>query len=337
MDASVEIIKSVKPHPNADQLDLVQVLGFQCVTQKELYSERDIVIYIRPDTVLPEEEWAEVYRKYSPKRVKSVKLRGSWSEGIIIPLESVQHKFDKDPTDNWKTFFKGLLGQEISQVLGVKHYEPPIPQDLSAKGGLPYQIPKTDEERWENFDEGKLPFDEKVDITLKIDGASTTIYYNFEDDKFGVTSRSLEFKDDAVNHYTANVERYGIKEKLIAYCKENGVSLALRGESYGAGIQGMKLNPHAKENLNFALFSVYNITNREYERKGSDYYFLNVAAELEIPTVPMVAQDVILTQNVIDLYSTGMKKLDGKYFEGVVVQHANGSFKIINKYYDSQK
>lgn len=89
MDASVEIIKSVKAHPNADRLDLVQVLGFQCVTQKGLYSEGDRIVYVRPDAVLPEEAWAEEYRKYSPKRIKAVKLRGIFSEGVVLPTKTV--------------------------------------------------------------------------------------------------------------------------------------------------------------------------------------------------------------------------------------------------------
>jgi len=85
-DATIEIISEVIPHPNADRLDLAKVLGFQCVVPKNQYKQGDMVIYIRPDSVLPTDPWAEEYRKYSPKRVKSVKIRQIWSEGIIVPL-----------------------------------------------------------------------------------------------------------------------------------------------------------------------------------------------------------------------------------------------------------
>ena len=99
----------------------------------------------------------------------------------------------------------------------------------------------------------------------------------------------------------------------------------------------MENNPHSKENEGWAMFSVYNIEKREYEKKGSEFYFLSIADELDLPTVQVVERDVVLTQELIDKYSTGITKLNGKPFEGVVVQHAGGSFKIINKDYDSKK
>jgi hypothetical protein len=68
-----------------------------------------------------------------------------------------------------------------------------------------------------------------------------------------------------------------------------------------------------------------------------DLYFENVAAELQIPTVPIVERDVVLTQELIDKYAKELKKLNGKMFEGVVVKHSSGTFKIINKNYDSKK
>ncbi len=135
-DATIEIISEVKAHPNADRLDLVKILGFQCVTQKGLYQGGEKIVYIRPDAVLPLESWTEEYRKYSPKRIKAVKLRQAWSEGIIVPFNIL-------PID----LSNREVGEDVGEVIGVVHYEPPAPQDLQAKGGLPYGIGKTDEER----------------------------------------------------------------------------------------------------------------------------------------------------------------------------------------------
>lgn len=350
-NASVEKIKSVIAHPNADRLDLVKILGYQCVTERGLHKQGDLVIYIQPDSVLPENaEWAEGYRKYSSGRIKAVKLRGEWSEGIVVQPEQVDSILMKSsdivqPEDE---------GRDVSDELGITHYEPPLPQDLSAKGLLPFGIPKTDEERWENM-VSALPFGEIVDVTLKIDGQSWTAYYNIESDTFGVCGRTLEFKDDAHNKYTAHVQKYGIREKLTAYCKEHGVSLALRGESYGQGIQAFAENPHSKENSGLALFSVYNIKEHKYARKGDAFYFPIVANTLMLPHVPILEENVVLTQTLIDKYSTGLKKIDGKAFEGVVINHgayclshsvddivltkqyAANSFKVINKNYDMNK
>lgn len=326
MNATVEKILSVKNHPNADRLDLVQVLGYQCVTQKEMYKENDIIIYIRPDAILPEEDWATEYRKYSPKRIKAVRLRNEWSEGIIVPIELV------------KSFLPDILtvGQDVSELLNVKHYEPPVPQQLDARGLLPYNIPKTDEKRWEEL-MNKLPFNDKIDVTLKVDGQSWSAYYNLETDDFGVLSRNLEYKIECQNNYTNLVFKHDIQNKLINYCKENNVSLCIRGESYGEGIQSLKNNYHSKLEKNLALFSVYNITEKKYERKGSKFYFINVAKDLNLPTVEILENDVLLTQELINKYSVELTAINDNPFEGVVIQHSDMSFKIINKDYDSKK
>lgn len=324
-DATIEIISEVKAHPGADRLDLVKILGFQCVTQKGLYKNGDKIVYIRPDSLLPEEDWAIEYRKYSPSRIKAVRLRHEWSEGIIVPFNILPVDLsDKE------------VGEDVSSLINVVHWDPPVPQDLSAKGLLPYGIGKTDEERFENLID-ELPFGETVDITLKVDGQSCSYYYNYETKEFGVLGRNLEFKSDAVNNYTSHVKTYDIENKLREFCEKEKISLCLRGESYGQGIQGMKINPHSQLPKGWAMFSVYITSERRYARKGDKYYFLEIAKELNLPTVDIVEKDVVLTKDTLTHYSTGIKKLNDKYFEGVVIQHPKGSFKVINKHYDSEK
>lgn len=324
-DATIEIISEVRAHPNADRLDIVKILGFQCVAQKGLYKGGEKIVYIRPDSVLPFEKWTEEYRKYSPKRIKAVRLRQAWSEGIIVPFEIL-------PTD----LSGNEVGTDVSDIIGVVHYEPPAPQDLQAKGFLPKNIGKTDEIRWENLID-ELPFEETVDVTLKVDGSSCSFYYDNETDEFGVLSRSLELKPDVKNHYTDHVDRYNIKNKLIDYCKKHNLSLCIRGESYGQGVQSSGNNPHSQQPKGWAMFSVYDIRDRKYYRKGEQHYFKNVAQELDIPHVEILEEDVLLTDGLITYYSIIIDKINGKPFEGVVINHPNGTFKIINKDYDSKK
>lgn len=329
-DATIEVIGTVNPHPNADRLDLTNILGFQCVVQKGLYSGGEKIVYIRPDSLLPIEKWTEDYRKYSPKRIKAVKLRDQWSEGIIVPLAIL-------PESVYLQLLQLNIGDDVSELIGVTHYEPPAPNDIQAKGGLPYQIPKTDEERWENYSENKLPYGELCDLFLKTDGQSSSYGYELNDDKFIILGRSLELHEIFTNNYTAHVEKYDLKNKIINYCKANAISLCLRGESYGTGIQSFDLNPHAKLPKGWAMFSVYKINEREYARKGDKFYFVNVAKDLDLPMVELIEGNVVLTPELIAKYSTGITELNGNPFEGVVVQHSKGSFKIINKYYDSKK
>jgi len=348
--ASIEKIVEVCDHPNADRLDLIKVLGYQCVTQKGLHKTGDTIIYIQPDSILPEQPWAEGYRVYSPSRIKAVKLRGEYSEGIIVRLEQVAEFLPADGDIQ--------EGDDMAAILGVEHYEPPAPQDLSAKGLLPFGIPKTDEERWENI-VSVLPIGETVDVTLKVDGQSWSAYYKLDQDAFGVLGRTMEYKLECGNRYTAQIARYGIEEKLRAFGQKHNVSICIRGESYGEGLQNFAHNPHAKEKAGLALFSVYLIDERRYARKGDPFYFDIVAAELDLPTVEFIERDVVLTEELIQKYSVGIDKINGKPFEGVVVNHgayvkpktiqtpdgdkvvdytySPGSFKIINKNYDSKK
>lgn len=328
-DATIELVDNVKNHPNAERLDICNILGFQCVVKKNQFKNGDKVIYVRPDTVFPMADWATEYRKYSPKRIKAVKLRGEWSEGVIIPFEAV-------PEDIYqKLYFSYGVGEEVSEVIGITHYEPPQPQDLSAKGGLPLGIPKTDEERFENLK--YLPYGEIVDVQLKIDGQSCSYYYNYETKEFGVLGRSLEIKPDAVNRYTENVAQYEIENKLRAYGEAQGLSLVIRGESFGAGLQGHEHNPHAKMNRGWAMFSVFLIKEHEYAEKGHRYYFKNVAEDMELPIAPMIEENVQLTEELVKKYSVGITELNGKPFEGVVIKTTKDTFKIINKNYDSNK
>lgn len=325
--ATIEKITAVKSHPNADRLDLVQVLGYTCVTQKDLYKEGDHIVYVKTDTILPDSEWAEGYKKYSPNRVKAVKLREVFSEGIIIPIENVKELLD---STNLKT--------DVTNNLNITKFVPPIPQDLNAKSSiLPYQMPATDEERFENFEKEKLPFGDLVDVTWKVDGQSCSMGYNLEEDYFFITTRNQELKLDSVNNYIYCEKLHNIKSKLTDYCKKYNISLVLRGEIYGKGIQSTKYNPHSKLNVNIAFFDTYDLNARKHQRKGSLHYFVNVCDAIDLPLVPVLEENVILTQDLIDYYSTGVEKLNNNTFEGVVVKHSKGSFKVMNKFYDTKK
>jgi RNA ligase (TIGR02306 family) len=250
--ASIELISEIKSHPNADKLELAKVLGYTCIVEKSKYNAGDAVVLIQPDTVLPDEPWAEMFKKRG-NRVRAMKLRGVFSFGIVMPIST------------WFTSNIPVVGDEVSDLIGVTKYEAPQPQQLDAKGLLPHGLGKTDEERYQNILD--LPFGEMVDVTLKVDGQSATYYCkripfdNLSDDESewpvpfyfdkdgvwvtGVCSRSLEMKPECVNNYTRIDKKYNILEKLLRYCMANNVSLALRGEVFGNGIQSHAANPHS--------------------------------------------------------------------------------------------
>jgi RNA ligase (TIGR02306 family) len=326
--ASIETIKTVEQHPNADALDIATVLGYRCIVARDAFSQGDKVVLIQPDTVLPDEPWAEMFRKRS-NRIKACRLRGEWSFGIVMSIGAFPALV---------AYGDIVPGTEVSEIIGVTKYEPPAPQDLSAAGYLPRGLPKTDEERWQNI--ADLPFGEVCDITLKIDGSSLSVYARKLEDgswETGVTSRSLRLKTECDNKYIQGVAKYDILNKLLAYCQQHDTSLSLRGELYGNGIQSFGKNPHGQLPLNFAAFNVYKMDELCYADPDDNHYYEKVCAQLNIPVVPMLEKGVVLTPEHIQKYSAEIDKIDGKAFEGVVIKHAGGSFKIINLQYDERK
>ena len=315
--ASIEKVIEVFPHPNADALEFVKVLGYQCIVPKGKWNVGDWCVLIQPDTVLPDAQWAKVYKEKS-NRVKAIRLRGEWSFGIVEDLSIIPHSFGFE-------FFAKPEGEEVSEYIGVTKYEAPQPNNLEAKGGLPFGIPKTDEERWQN-----LQIDRYIGrpciITQKIDGQSFTAYY--KDGQFGITGRTQEMKLECDNHFTRNAVKYDLENKLRLY----GRNIAIRGEQYGGGIQNSGKNPHSKLPAGLMFFSVLDLDTLKYLAPDE---MLEVFSVLNLPTVPIVEVG-ILSKEMIDKYST-IDNLNGEMFEGVVIAGNGWSFKVINLNYDSKK
>jgi len=339
--ASIEIITEINPHPNADRLSLAKVLGYICIVVKDEFKVGDAVVLIQPDTVLPDKPWAEMFKKRG-NRVKAMKIRGVFSFGIVMSPYVI---FAEDIGRLKFFLMPSEIGKDISEHIGVFKYEAPLPKALDAKGSMPFGLPKTDEYRWQLITD--LPFGETVDVSLKKDGSSGSFYckkipghmlLTQDEDLWvtGICSRSLELKPDCHNNYTAVEKKYDILRKLKDYCLEHNVSLALRGEITGFGIQSHKNNPHSQMSLDFAVFSVFNLDTMEYEHKGSKHYYLNVAEALNIPVVDQIGA-FKLTPELIKYYAEDISELNGKPFEGVVIKHSKGSFKVINLAYDEKK
>lgn len=230
-----------------------------------------------------------------------------------------------------------IPGFDITEILGIQKYEAPAPQDLSAKGNLPFGIFKTDEENWQSVD---VPYGEICDVTMKYEGQSGSFAYKNVPDResFAICSRSLEIKPECENNFTRIAAKYDIKAKLTKFCQDNNVNLCLRGECYGSNIQNFKPNPHAGFPLDFALYNVLNLDTLKYEVKDSPFYYTKVAAALGLKTVDLLEENVIITPELIEKYDSKLEKINGKLYEGVVCKLVNGgSFKIRSKPYDALK
>ena len=334
--ATIEKIKLVQTHPNADSLEVAQVLGYKAIVPKGQWKAGDLCVFIHPDTVLPDNSWTAFYKAKS-SRVKALQLRGIWSFGIVEKLDLIgpARKFISPCADL-------VEGEDVSDLLGVKKYEAPAPQEPGAEGPLPHYLRKSDEERYQSID--NLPYGELVDVTLKIDGRSMSVYYY--EGETGVTTRILKIKPDCLeSYYIQASNQFNLVSKITEFChefgkfeKEKKLNLALRGELYGKGVSKGSHNPHTNMPLKFALYGIQNLDTYEYAGTEDPYYYNNVGATLDIPRVPMLERQVVLTPELIKKYDEDLKLIDGSLFEGVVIKCKGGfSFKVINKHYDAKK
>ncbi len=294
-------------------------------------------------------------------RLKTIRLRGQISQGLILPLHVLEDgdemkigtskqpwgdQLQLGPYDNALVIEEGT---DVTEILGVVKYEPPIPAELSGKvkGSFPGFIRKTDEERIQNmtneFDNMKS---QKYYVTEKLDGSSATYY--FRDGVFGVCSRNLELADpgefqpgtvlceDGVerpkkeNTFWKIAREFSIAEKLGT----QNQNYAIQGELIGEGIQG---NPYRIKGHKVMIFNVFNIDEQEYLGLDEMRDFLDKinVDEKPLELVPVISEDYQLPETIDEI----LNQAEGKSVlnnqterEGIVIRNRNKtvSFKAIS-------
>jgi RNA ligase (TIGR02306 family) len=248
--ATVQKIIDIQPIDGADAIEVATVLGWKCVVKKGVFNVGDKVIYCEIDSLLPLREEFEFLRKSSYKklvngdegfRIKTVKLRGQISQGLIIPVDDETFHLEE--------------GTEVTEDLFVKKYEAAIPACLSgeARGRFPCFLHKTDEERLQSAKKVMKEFEGKeVYISTKMDGSSMTVYNR--DGEFGVCSRNLDLRETEGNTFWKVAIFYDLKNKLPK-------NVCIQGELCGPGIQK---NPLQLSGHEIFVFSVFDISSGEY-------------------------------------------------------------------------
>lgn len=89
--ASIQRITDIQPIPNADAIEVASVLGWKVVVKKGEYQVGDLAVYLEIDSVPPDEEryrflWKFADQRPNNFRIRTIKLRGQISQGILFPL-----------------------------------------------------------------------------------------------------------------------------------------------------------------------------------------------------------------------------------------------------------
>jgi len=260
--ASIRRIAAIDPISGADAIEVATVDGWKVVIKKDEFKVGDLCVYLEIDSWVPHELAPFLSKGSEPKdyegvvgnRLRTVKLRGQVSQGLILPL-SVIPENDID----WDNPFT----VDVSPLLGVIKWEPTIPAQLAGqvKGGFPSFIPKTDQERIQNIGDEvfadpirKLPFE----VTLKLDGTSCTVYHNSGEQ--GVCSRNLELKISDENKDNSLV-RIAQDSGLLLCLETIGKNVAVQGELMGPGIQG---NREGLKETKLFIFDIFDIDSQTY-------------------------------------------------------------------------
>lgn len=361
--ASIQVIEKLSPIDGSDFLLIANMvgLGWHVVVKKDEFKVGDKVIYIEVDSVLPEKEEFEFMAKYK-YRVKTIKLRGQISQGMILPMSSIK--------DN-KMY---SVGDDVTSILGITKYLSKSEKDELAEDnrkialeksrikkfmykfswyrklflpkkqavGFPYWVSKTDEERIQNIPQVLNEFkDEVVYITEKVDYQSATFTgkmlpnttpivgkYLPRKFKFIVCSRNL-MNNNKSSLYWQIAEKYNL-EKIL---RENP-TLTIQGEQGNSKVQGNKYG------ISEPKIWIFNIFDHEKNHHYSYMEMLDFCMKYKLTTVPYIGlfklKDIATTVDEMIEYSKGKSIINPKINrEGVVVRCIKDgkkllSFKAIN-------
>lgn len=178
--AHVEKILAVEPIPNADAIEVVQVLGWNVVVKKGEFKEGDMCVFFEIDSFLNSKDsryatFEERFINWDGKRgmrLKTIKLRGQISQGLVLSIS--QFPEIKNPTE----------GLDVTELLKIEKWEAAEERASNGAGrtqgsgkSFPSFIQKTDQTRVQSV-MPMLPrmLEEDFEATIKLDGSSTTAF-----------------------------------------------------------------------------------------------------------------------------------------------------------------
>lgn len=311
-------IEDLRPHSNADSLELATIKGWQMVVRKGQHTSGERVVYFEQGTVLPRAvaDRFGVTNYLSEKTdisgtrvlvVHRVKLRGEPSFGLAV--------LPDDP--GW------AVGQDVSAFYGASKFQPPVKTSAGdAEPEDPRFPPYTDIENMRSypriFQEG-----EQVEATEKLHGTNVRVGF-VTDQQEGqplmqlmAGSRGLRRRrpqNDTFGSSTywlpwgvAGVR--GLMEQLYAEGHQQAV---LYGEVFGRGVQNYDYGSNAP------LFRAFDLMlDGQYVDRG---HFYERCARYGIETVPQIYSGPF-SLDAIRAVSDGASLVGGAHGrEGVVVR-----------------
>lgn len=327
-------IDAINPIPDASAIEVAVIGGWNVVIKKGTFNVGDLAVYVSIDSFIPtavapfltkEGHYPKVYNGVEGERLRTIKLRGTISQGLLMPLEPTCSMIESK-------LFEGL---DVTIPLGIQKYEKPLPACLAgtARGNFPSWCRKTDQERLENFsgEEVSELVKEKYEITMKLDGSSCSVYY--KDGDVGVCSRNINLKLDSDDITFVKAAK---ETNLITALEKYGRNIQVSSELCGPGIQGNQENFTTHK---LFVFDIFDIDKQEYLSPSErlvvfeELSFLGFTGE----HIPIIESDVALNEiGIVDCASSKVfvdrPSINSDMAEGCVFKRMDGkfSFKSIN-------
>lgn len=295
-------ISKIRVHPNADRLEIAEVLGWQVVVGKGLYKDGEKVVYFPPDTLLPA-EWADKWsvrqhlKGVDKDRIGKVKLRDEPSFGLIARLPEGQ---------DWP------IGENVHAFFGAQKYTPPLRSGEDVVANHPLFDAYTDIENMRNFPT-LIQDGEEVVMTEKLHGTNCRIAM-IEGVRLGGSrhlNRKGPLEGQQPSHYWFPWKHPNVANMMKKLGAMNQ-SVILYGEVFGKGIQDLGYN---QTGWAFAAFDM------SIDGKYLDHdQFAKHCTEFSVPMVPFVYRGPFSLDKAKE-FSTGKTLLGGTHVrEGVVVK-----------------
>lgn len=302
--ASVQKVTEVLPHPNADQLEIIRVLGWKLCAKKGEFKAGDPCIYCEVDSLMPERPEFEFLRSKN-FRIRTVRLRGEVSQGIAF-------SFNGETLEKFRGFPEGA---DITEALGVVKYEQALHLGLGGeiKGHFPSFLKKTDETRIQSVPKLLERYrGERFYITEKLDGSSMTVFVR--DGEFGICSRNYELRDTPGNALWDMAHKLELPKQMLGY----GKNIAIQGELIGPGIQGNKYKLKEKQ------FRPFNAIDIQACQRIDAFELNNLCIRFGLESVPVLDYNFILNHTIDELvsFASGKSRLNPETDrEGIVIRY----------------
>lgn len=235
MLAHVETVVDIQPIAGCDNIEYVTVLGWHVIQRKDTVKVGDKVIYIEIDSQVPSNNEAFAFLESRKYKVKTIKMRGVYSQGLIVTFDQVglneknynvgddltdklgikkieteeEQRLKRDESSTKEKAFQSMVSRNksffkkkwVKKLMTKAWFRKLVFFLLGRKKDKPKQFPsyihKTDETRVENMPWVLNDSNKLWQLSEKIDGTSSTYAINFSKRKpeFIVCSRNVRQVD----------------------------------------------------------------------------------------------------------------------------------------------